>query len=487
MEKININKRVVDKINTFQVINDIIVPDIKPDIVSIIATNGIPYIYKQECENGRVKMDGSIDSYIVYLSVDGDTRSIQTTFNFSNTLEDDKIKEKSNIKYKINIDSIDAKVLNERKVSVVTTLSISYYTFEVQTIEITDDFTNNIPNLQKQEESVQIKSLVGFNMTKGSIKEDIDIENLDEIGEILKVNVSIRDSEQKISYNKILTKGECNVKILYMTEDNRIGSVQNTLPIMSFVDMENIKDGDTCLVEYNIKNMLFKINSREDHSITVQIDFEIFCEAYEEKNINILKDAYSLNSNVDISYKTIEVDNFDVDNNELIEINERIKVDDIKNVLDIEKGKIVILKKDNFNIEGEVNIILYHDLTSKNGLNIKNLKIPFISKLKNQNNVEFVYQNIETNLSGEDVILNIKLLAKNVDKNYNSMNIIETINMNDIPLLEDYNVVVYMVKKNDNIWNIAKKFKVTIDSIIKVNNLDNPDMIYPGDKLYILR
>ena len=409
MEKININKRVVDKINTFQVINDIIVPDIKPDIVSIIATNGIPYIYKQECENGRVKMDGSIDSYIVYLSVDGDTRSIQTTFNFSNTLEDDKIKEKSNIKYKINIDSIDAKVLNERKVSVVTTLSISYYAFEVQTIEITDDFTNNIPNLQKQEESVQIKSLVGFNMTKGSIKEDIDIENLDEIGEILKVNVSIRDSEQKISYNKILTKGECNVKILYMTEDNRIGSVQNIFPIMSFVDMENIKDGDTCLVEYNIKNMLFKINSREDHSITVQIDFEIFCEAYEEKNINILKDAYSLNSNVDISYKTIEVDNFDVDNNELIEINERIKVDDIKNVLDIEKGKIVILKKDNFNIEGEVNIILYHDLTSKNGLNIKNLKIPFISKLKNQNNVEFVYQNIETNLSGEDVILNIKL------------------------------------------------------------------------------
>ena len=487
MEKININKRVVDKINTFQVINDIIVPDIKPDIVSIIATNGIPYIYKQECENGRVKMDGSIDSYIVYLSVDGDTRSIQTTFNFSNTLEDDKIKEKSNIKYKINIDSIDAKVLNERKVSVVTTLSISYYAFEVQTIEITDDFTNNIPNLQKQEESVQIKSLVGFNMTKGSIKEDIDIENLDEIGEILKVNVSIRDSEQKISYNKILTKGECNVKILYMTEDNRIGSVQNIFPIMSFVDMENIKDGDTCLVEYNIKNMLFKINSREDHSITVQIDFEIFCEAYEEKNINILKDAYSLNSNVDISYKTIEVDNFDVDNNELIEINERIKVDDIKNVLDIEKGKIVILKKDNFNIEGEVNIILYHDLTSKNGLNIKNLKIPFISKLKNQNNVEFVYQNIETNLSGEDVILNIKLLAKNVDKNYNSMDIIETINMNDIPLLEDYNVVVYMVKKNDNIWNIAKKFKVTMDSIIKVNNLDNPDMIYPGDKLYILR
>ena len=83
MEKININKRVVNKTNTFQVINDIIVPDIKPDIINIIATNGIPYIYKPDCENGRIKMDGSVDCYIVYLSVDGDTRSIQTTFSFS--------------------------------------------------------------------------------------------------------------------------------------------------------------------------------------------------------------------------------------------------------------------------------------------------------------------------------------------------------------------------------------------------------------------
>ena len=73
MEKLKINKKVVEQTKTIHVTNDIIVPDIKPDIISIVTTNGVPYIYKQENEKNRVKVDGNIDSYIVYLSVDGDT------------------------------------------------------------------------------------------------------------------------------------------------------------------------------------------------------------------------------------------------------------------------------------------------------------------------------------------------------------------------------------------------------------------------------
>lgn len=487
MEKININKRVVDKTNTFQVTNDIIVPDIKPDIVNIIATNGTPYIYKQDCENGRVKMEGSIDCYIVYLSVDGDTRSIQTTFNFSNSLENNNIRESSNIKYKINIESLDAKILNERKVSVVTTVSIEYLVSEIQSIEITDDFFKEIPMLQKQEENVKVKSLVGCNNTKASIKEDIDIENLDDIAEILKVNIDVVNGDQKISYNKVLTKGECNISIMYMTEDNRVGMVQNTFPIMSFVDLDNIKEDDTCLVEYNIKNMLFKINNREQHSITVQIEFEISCEAYEEKNLNIVKDAYSLCNDIDILYKTIEVGNFNRNADETIDVTEKVRIEDIRKILTIEKRRVSILKNDNSNIEGEINLIVYYEVTNKSGLNTKELKIPFITRVKNQNDFNIVCQNIDSNLSGEDLNLSIKLLIKNTKEDYCNVNIIDSIKMKDTQISNDYSVVVYMIKKNDTIWKIAKCFKVTMDSIIKVNNLDNPEMIYPGDKLYILR
>ena len=48
------------------------------------------------------------------------------------------------------------------------------------------------------------------------------IDNMDNLAEILKAQVCITDRDIKISYNKILTKAEADVSIMYLTEDNRI-------------------------------------------------------------------------------------------------------------------------------------------------------------------------------------------------------------------------------------------------------------------------
>lgn len=44
---------------------------------------------------------------------------------------------------------------------------------------------------------------------------------------------------------------------------------------------------------------------------------------------------------------------------------------------------------------------------------------------------------------------------------------------------------IYIVKKGDTLFNIAKMFNVSVENIIKLNNLTNPDLIYPGQRLLI--
>ncbi|UMZ75257.1 DUF3794 and LysM peptidoglycan-binding domain-containing protein [Natranaerofaba carboxydovora] len=44
---------------------------------------------------------------------------------------------------------------------------------------------------------------------------------------------------------------------------------------------------------------------------------------------------------------------------------------------------------------------------------------------------------------------------------------------------------IYVVQKNDTIYHIAEKFDVAAEDIIKANNIKNPDMIFPGQKLLI--
>lgn len=43
----------------------------------------------------------------------------------------------------------------------------------------------------------------------------------------------------------------------------------------------------------------------------------------------------------------------------------------------------------------------------------------------------------------------------------------------------------YTVKKGDNLTKIAKKYNTTVDELVKLNNLDNPNLIYPGQKLRV--
>ena len=138
MEKnvVVINKRLFSETKTIEVTGDIIVPDIKPDIVSIINTNGIGYVYKEDINTGRVRLDGNLDTYIVYLADNGDTRSIQNTLTFSESMEASSVKETSYVKHEVLIETIEAKVLNERKISISGKVRIQAEAYEKEEVEI---------------------------------------------------------------------------------------------------------------------------------------------------------------------------------------------------------------------------------------------------------------------------------------------------------------------------------------------------------------
>ena len=65
-ENLCINKIVGHKKDSIIVEGDMIVPDIKPDIINTISTTGNACVYKKEVLDGKVRLDGNIDVYIIY-------------------------------------------------------------------------------------------------------------------------------------------------------------------------------------------------------------------------------------------------------------------------------------------------------------------------------------------------------------------------------------------------------------------------------------
>lgn len=52
--------------------------------------------------------------------------------------------------------------------------------------------------------------------------------------------------EQKIINNKVIAKGELNVRTLYVTDDDRIDSAAFVFPFSQIVDVDGVDDGCDC-------------------------------------------------------------------------------------------------------------------------------------------------------------------------------------------------------------------------------------------------
>lgn len=45
--------------------------------------------------------------------------------------------------------------------------------------------------------------------------------------------------------------------------------------------------------------------------------------------------------------------------------------------------------------------------------------------------------------------------------------------------------VIYTVRRGDNLWSLSRKYGTTVQSIVQLNNIKNPNLIYSGQKLRI--
>ena len=67
-QNITLSKIIGQRKEKFVVEGDVIVPDIKPDILNIINVSGNVCIYKKVITNGKVRFDGCLEVYIIYLA-----------------------------------------------------------------------------------------------------------------------------------------------------------------------------------------------------------------------------------------------------------------------------------------------------------------------------------------------------------------------------------------------------------------------------------
>lgn len=497
-ENICVNHIIAQKTENTIVEGDSIIPDVKPDIINEISTSGTVCIYKKEINEGKVRIDGSVNSYIMYLADDenNNIRGLNVILDFSQVIDVERAMPDMNLEVDVMLKNMECKVINGRKIGLKAFLETNVKVTSNENIDVIENV--NLQGIQMLNKKVSVNSLIGRGKSKVYAKDTLVIDNIDNLSEVMKVDMHVINKDIKISYNKVLAKSDLDVKIMYLTDDNRVGSVESKIPVMGFIDIENVSEENICDTKYEIKNMIIKPNNVEEHSIYVEIEIEIGCEVYKNQEINLIQDLYSPKTNVVFTQKQISVMQKREQVQSTCNIREKQDIPEIggNKIYDI-TPKINILKQTMLNdrILYECELRLSYIYNSGSGIETKNTVIPFnfnvdfagVNQNSNtQTNLEIGMQDFVITTDGSidvkvDVIFNV-ILIKNAE-----INIIDDIKEDENRNVNTCSLVIYYVKSGDTLWKIAKRFGSTVDEIARINGIENENKLNVGQQLFIPR
>lgn len=498
-ETLCINQIIGKKVDTAIIEEDFVVPDIKPDILNAINTSGVVCIYKKEVMDGKIRMDGCVNTYIMYLADDGESavRSLNVNLDFSHIVDFSNLKIGMMVETNVAIKTIECRVINGRKINVRAILEIELNAYSNEDLEFVQQI-GDIKDVQLLKENLSINSLLGTGNTKVYAKDTIMIDSVDDLAEIMKVNLDIRNREIKVSYNKILVKADCIVKIMYLTGDNRICTKTASIPVMGFVDMPNVTDDNICEVNFEIKNILIKPNSIEEHSIYVEAEIEVMCNVFQTRNIDVIQDLYSPTTNLVYEQKMIRGVVKKEEIQDLCQIRQKEIVEQIGNnqIYDVDVCPSIInqtVLNDKIVYEGELELKFIFASANNSAVNEQSIKLPFdysvnfngINPNTNVNTrVDIAMQDFVV-MPDESVDIKVDLNFRVEASSSQTINVIQEINIEENRESERYSIIIYFVKKDDTLWKIAKRFRSTVDSIVALNGIEDENKIQIGEQLFI--
>ena len=153
-----------------------------------------------------------------------------------------------------------------------------------------------------------------------------------------------------------------------------------------------------------------------------------------------------------------------------------------------------VLDKDEIKINGIAKLNLITQDKDNNELESKTIDIMVDQSFP----LEDSWQNSNVNIKIKDVRLNVTQNGSSVDIKvtiYVDINVENIIGISSIQKIEDVpidlknisSINIYVVKPGDSIWKIAKKYKTSMENIIKTNKLENPNLIDVGQKILVIR
>ncbi len=478
---------------------DVIVPDTKPDIYRILSVRAVPDVSERYIRKDKIIFSGNVKFTVLYVG-EGDTGkifSIEYSSPFNHQADMHGVDDNFLSIGASNVSKTIYDVKNSRKLSVGASLDLSAEAICQNDMEVIDG-DNDFSCVASKTKTYKADTLKAIEEFEISLSDTVTLPTTDEMCEIYDISIRPDISEIKTVNNKAIVKGNANIYIIYSADSN-LCSYDTEATFTEIVDIDSISSEHTVFSHFETAQ-INHYKSVSDTSTQLDIDFKLrgsIC-AYESGEYNVVSDIYS----PDYNYNAIQREAGFMHVSKCEKANFTLK--DTVTISDTEPSiskiyymdtfvSAVNIKKENDSVivSGKTeNIIVYAD---ENGnLNRIRNSTPFESEILSVDNSENANINIDVTCtnssyaltSSKEIQVRTVLSTDTRLVSLTNADFITDFSVDDTKPKEDSmqpSIVVYYPDKNDDIWDIAKKYNTKAEDIIEINSLD-PSLSTLSDK-----
>ena len=490
---------------------DCIIPDSLPDMLKILAADAYAETDIISKTNGNATISFKINYKILYLSeTDKKIKSFSAVSEHTVKVSAGTIKEDDILKVTCRVENVDAHFINSRKISVKTTVCTEVLQKSVVEVGICTGISG-ADDIQLQKEITEFSSIAESVSKCFDIDEEIELSSgKAAYGEILRSDAILSDVAYSVIGDKLQIKGTILLCTFYIADDinESVQIIENEIPFAHSIEINTIGENIVWHAESHLTKFIVEASADLDGEMRILHINASICvdaDAFSSFPQEYLTDAYSLSQRFSLNSSPVTsmlaVDNI---SEQFVLKDIAVKSEDLPDITQIVNVTAALGQYTCTPNNGKVSMdgyvvcnILYLSEDENSPVASFSTKIPFSYSFECSectDNLSFfvkAYVNhISFNiLSPSETELRISVVLKgNTIKLCEFSNICE-ITQPDNPFIEsDGNkpaILLYVVQLGDSLWKIAKKYNAPLELLKEINQLKNPDLIYPGQKILI--
>lgn len=498
---------------------DINVSDTKPDVARIIHSGGRVKTDEIKMGMNKIWVKGRLEYQVMYQAEGAgtDLSGMEGELPFMEEIYLDKMEGQDRVICKARLDDLRVHIINSRKLSIQSVISLEPKVEET----VSEDLCVGLEgleagglesgieyrrkNLDYLETAVKKRDLL-------RIHEEIKLPaGMPDMGAAVWKSMDIAQISFRAVDEKLAVNGEMSVFVVYW-EDNsdKINWYEATVPFSGSVECQNSREGMLADVSYDIGHEEISIRDDSDgepRMIGIEAALELEIKLYEKEQVQVVADVYGVSCDVNVVTDNRCFRDLLAELNIEDKLMRSIKLEDTENkvlqVCHCDAHAVIeeiAFQNKEIQITGTIEVkLLYTSNAEEPAIYPISESIPFelARELDGTWDADIEQYTANAQITQQAVSikdssqlewrgsLNIRVLV------YDSKNeaILTDLKLSPIPaeVLEGLpGFAIYYAKSGDTLWQIGRKYYVSVERIKEINNLTD-DTIKAGDRLLIVK